>query len=400
MDSDNSINIFGLLRDGREGVEYEHIFRVLSFVVHQWYEYPGSRQQDDVEPIDKLRSICFDKLVTFVTRLWDRLYAQRDRIKADSLGSDIKLSLDADGLTFPCPMREMPGKHGPGRAIYDGQRKPEYVVSVLYRLQEDDIVHYFTITPPTETVEGIGQRLAEPTHPQTTITPAVQITNKRSFLERFSPREVEIITDLSGAIKKLNPSEIRVLGTHHSREKTCQAIRWELKALNRLGTNKAIRDAIGRSAPFTGHAQQWLEYADEACSKSRENRRLYESAWRTLNAELTDRELKEIFEITQASASAIWDSPEVERLWSVASRCRALARYFLSVSMGLAGGPRKVVEALEQASNACGDLGISAVPSSASEVFSLDGRLPAGVQKLLTTRLDEIFQEMLSCRRA
>jgi hypothetical protein len=400
VDSDNSINIFGLLRDGREGVQFEHIFRVLSFVVNQWYEYQGTRREDDVEPIDKLRSIPFDKLVTLVTRLWDRLYAQRDRMEPDSLGSDIKLSLDGDGLTFPCPMHEMPGKHGPGRAIYDGQRKPEYVISVLYRLQEDDIVHYFTITPPMETIEGIGQRLAGPTHPHTTITPAVQITNKRRFLERFTPREVEIITDLSSGIKKLNPSEIRALGTHHSREKTCQAIKWEFNALNRLGINKAIRDAIRTSAPFTSHAQQWLEYADEACSKSRENRGVYENAWTTFNVELSDPGLKEIFETTQAPGSAIWESPDVQRLWSVASRCRALARYFLAVSLGLAGNPHNVAEALEQASNACGNLGISALPSSTSEVFSSDGRICAGVQKLLTTRLDEIFKEMLSSRRA
>ena len=87
---------------------------MLSFVVHQWYEYQGARNKDDVEPSDKLRSIPFDKLVTFVTRLWDKLYAQRDMLKLDSLGSEINLSLDTEGLTFPCPMREMSGKHGPG----------------------------------------------------------------------------------------------------------------------------------------------------------------------------------------------------------------------------------------------------------------------------------------------
>lgn len=398
--SDPSINIFGLLREGREGVQFEHIFRMLSFVVHQGYEYQGIRNKDDAEPSDKLRSIPFDKLVTFVTRLWDRLYAQRDMLKLDPLGSEINLSLDMDGLTFPCPMREMPGKHGPGRAIYDGQRKPEYIVSVLYRLQEDDIVHYFTITPPIETIDGIGQRLAEPTHPLTTIAPAVQITNKRSFFERFTPREVEIITDLSSGVKKLNPSEIRALGTHHSRETTSQAIKWEFKALNRPGTSQKIGNAIRTSTPFTNTAQQWLEYADEACSKSRENRSVYETAWTTLNVELTDRELKEIFGLTQAFGTAIWETPEVHRLWSVASKSRALARYFLAVSMGLAGSSHKTGDALEQASAACGNLGISALPTSAGEVFSSAGTLPAGVQRLLTTRLDEMFQAMQSCRRA
>jgi hypothetical protein len=398
--SDTSINIFGLLREGREGVQFEHIFRMLSFVVHQWYEYQGVRNKDDTEPSDKLRSIPFDKLVTFVTRLWDKLYAQRDMLKLDSLGSEINLSLDTEGLTFPCPMREMPGKHGPGRAIYDGQQKPEYITSVLYRLQQDDIVHYFTITPPMETIDGIGQRLAEPTHPNTTITPAVQITNKRRFFERFTSREVEIITDLSSGVKKLNPSEIRALGTHHSRETTSQAIRWEFKALNRLGTSKKIGDAIRTSTPFTGSAQQWLEYADEACSKSRENRGVYETAWTTVSVELTDRELKEIFGITQALGSAIWEGQEVQRLWLVASKSRVLARYFLAVSMGLAGSSHRTGDALEQAASACVNLGIPALPNSAGDVFSSDGTLPAGVQRLLTTRLDEMFQEMQSCRRA
>jgi hypothetical protein len=376
------------------------MFRMLSFVVHQWYEYQGARNKDDVEPSDKLRSIPFDKLVTFVTRLWDKLYAQRDMLKLDSLGSEINLSLDTEGLTFPCPMREMSGKHGPGRAIYDGQRKPEYVTSVLYRLQEDDIVHYFTITPPIETIDGAGQRLAEPTHPNTTITPAVQITNKRSFFERFTPREIEIITDLSSGVKKLNPSEIRALGTHHSRETTSQAIRWEFKALNRLGVSKKIGDAIRTSTPFTSSAQQWLEYADEACSKSRENRSVYETAWTTLNVELTDRELKEMFGVTQARGSSIWESPEVERLWSIASKSRAMARYFLAVSMGLAGSSHRTDDALEQAASACGNLGIPALFSSSGDVFSSDGTLPASVQELLTARLDGMFQEMQSCRRA
>lgn len=400
MAADNGVNIFGLLREGREGVQFEHIFRVLSFVLHQWYEYQGARNKDDVESTDKLRSIAFDKLVTFVTRLWDKLYARRDMLKLDSLGSEIRLAFDTEGLTFPCPMREMPGKHGPGRAIYDGQRKPEYVISVLYRLQEDDIIHYFTITPPMETIDSVGQRRAEPTHPQTTITPAVQITNRRSFLERFTPREVEIITDLSSAIKKLNPSEIRALGTHHSRETTGQAIRWEFKALNRLGISKVISEAIRTSTPFTYPAQQWIEYADEACSKSRENRGVYETARTTLNVELSDPELKEIFGATQALGSAIWEGSDVQRLWSVASRSRALARYFLAVSMGLAGSSHRTSEALEQAGSACLSLGVPALPSSAGEVFSGDGTLPTGVQRLLTTRLDEIFHEMQSCRRA
>jgi hypothetical protein len=399
VDSDNTINIFGLLREGREGVQFEHLFRILSFVVHQWYEYQDTRHEDNIEPVDKLRAIPFDKLVTFVARMWDALYALCDRIKADNSGSEINLSLDANGVTFPCPLREMPGKHGPGRAIYDGHRKPEYVVSVLYRLQEDDIVHYFTITPPTEPVEGIGPRPVDPTHPNTTITPAVQITNKRSFLERFTAREIEIITELSSGIKKLNASEIRALGTHESREKTCQAIKWEFKALNRLGANKSIRQAITRSAPFTDHAHQWLEYVDEACSKSRENRVVYENAWTTLNVELTDPELKTIFATTQACGSVIWGSPELEHLWSVASRSRALARYFLAVSTGLAGDPQKISESIQEAGATCSKLGISPLPSSVNDLFSLGQKLPDAAQKLLTTRLDEVFQEMASCRR-
>ena len=397
MASEGALNIFAFLRSGREGAQFERFFRAVSFVLHQWYEYEGERKPDLPDLIVNIRAIQFDKLITFVGRLWDELYRQHEIIQFDPVNGDLALELSTDKVRFPCPMQEKPGKHGPGRAIYDGQRRVEFATSVLYKLQEDDIIHYFTITPPTVGGDDGRQRVASPAHPDTTITPAIQTTDKRLFLDRFNQYETEIVMDLANVIRRLNQSEIRALGTHATAIQTRDAIRWEFAALKRKGIYQSIRAATVNSAPATSECQEWLEYSDEACSKAHENRTEYESAWSKLTADLTIQEIKAVFASTQAAPGQIWDNDKVKELWPVAAKARATAKYFLVISNGLEDTHRRSNEALSRAAAACREYANVTLPDSFDDVTTDQGQLLPAVQAVLLNLLDSAFKDMMSC---
>src|SRR3989337_1718599 len=92
--------------------------------------------------------------------------------------------------------------------------------------------------------------------------------------------------------------------------------------------------------------------------KARENRDAYENGWKTMKAELTDSEVKQIFGSNQASPSEIWEELPVDRLWQVADRSRSLARYFLAVSMALERMDGGFEERIESARGACHERGV------------------------------------------
>jgi len=397
--SEEFTNVFALLKSGREGVQFERTFRAISFLLHEWYEYQSRDRSKLIGSVEsqghhhrnrEMRSIPFDKLVTLWARLWNNAYALHDVLQLESQNA---AALNGY-VTFPCPMTEVAGKHGPGRAIFDGVHAPEFIISVLHKLQEDDIIHYFSIPPPRDADDTTPRGSAPPTHPETTIRPALPITDRRAYLDRFTTREVDLLVDLANAIKRLDTSEIRALGTHENRDKTVAAIKFEFRALKKRGILESIRSAIAINAPFAAPAQDWLEYAEEAHSKAHSNRDAYESAWGTVDAELSDDEAKSVFRFTQATSSEIWDAPKIKALCLLASKSLAVARYFRLVSEGLEGGDRKLDDRLQTASAECQEFGIS-LPESVDELFSPHGTLLPQSGGLLANVLERTFQEMM-----
>ena len=390
-------DIFRLLRTGREGVQFERSFRALAFLLGRWYDYADRRKQDEGDGTRQLKSIAFDKLVTLVMRLWDRLYELSPRLQVDSQSSGVTIVMDEEGVTFPCPLRELPGKHGPGRAVYNGQSAPDFIVSVLYKLQQDDILHYFSVKPATDGPDRGKSGRVLVTGPETVVLPGVPITNKKEFLARFTPREVELISDLERGLRKMDSSEIRALGTHESLERTIAAIRWEYRALKRLGVQQAIRVAVDKNCQFTDAAQLWVEYSSEARAKASENQSAYASGWAIMNAELSDPELREVFTHTQARAAEIWGGEEMKSHSRVAVESRAYSRYFLSISLGLEGADGRFRYALGKAAKECMDVGIRGLPLAAEDIFVVDRCLRPDLKVILCDRLDQIFNRMSSC---
>jgi hypothetical protein len=299
-----------------------------------------------------------------------------------------------DRVTFPCPLQELPGKHGPGFARFDGRDKPIYILEYLYHLQRDDLQTYFVVKATN----------GNPSDPDTVIEPGILIRNKKEFLSKFTERERDLVADLGNSLRKLNASEVRAIGTHQDLPKTLDAIRWEFKALNRRSTCKVINEALGVGVEFIKPAREWLEYASEAVRKAgggggiTSNRDDYHSGWLSVQADLTDENLREAFAHVQRPAAEIWESPEIISIRHIAIKSKALAQYFLAVSTGIGNSAPKSAKELKSAKVGCDECGIGAgLPTSVETIYDEAGVLVPPVRVLLQDRLNDIFNEMKSC---
>jgi hypothetical protein len=79
-----------------------------------------------------------------MSRVWGRLF-QIDRPALSGPVEATALISRDDSVTFPFSLREVPGKHGRGLARWDGASQPRYIVEILHKLAEENIVHYFRI---------------------------------------------------------------------------------------------------------------------------------------------------------------------------------------------------------------------------------------------------------------
>jgi hypothetical protein len=198
-----------------------------------------------------------------VSRVWDEYFRRtgakflKDPDNADQAAQD-------DAVTFPCPLRETPGKHGRGLSRWDGSSKPSYIVQILYQLQQEKILHYFDIQPSDEDP-------GNPANYKTVVKAGVEITDPNGFLKGFTPREVRILIDMGTALRKLGPSEIRALGTHENSEKTLVDIEKEFQDLERRLIWEEILAKLQAGESFSDEAEEFVEYAEEAWRKSVEN---------------------------------------------------------------------------------------------------------------------------------
>jgi hypothetical protein len=271
-----------------------------------------------VEPRGKLRAIPFDKLIMIFGRSWDEMFSRTGANFKTRDPSSITEQEHQQAVTFPVPFAELPGKHGAGRAVNGNNRPPEFLVSVLYRLRQEDILPYFDIFPPPEAPNKANDY-------RTTIEPALSSASDDTLLEDFTAKEREALRDLINALKRLRVEEMRALGTHQDFEKTVADIKREFRWMQSWIDEVAQNLKAGRA--FLIAAQEVLEYADEACRKSERNRFDYAKARDIVKAELTQPEVKRAFLDCQKSPEEIWERDEMKDLARHARRAHAQAHY-------------------------------------------------------------------------
>ena len=315
-----SESLFSLLRDGREGVQFERTFRLLLILFHAWCNYSGERKACEGEASSGyLRAIYFDKFVMLVFRLWDAYFGDTGR----------KLMMDPDSVTaaefdsavtFPCPLREVPGKHGRGRALYDGKEEPKYVTEVLFDLQQEDILHYFEVSPPLEDPKN-------PKNFKTTVKPGLPTLDRQMLLVGFTGREVAVIEQLELLVRRLGPSHIRALGAHENESKTLADIDKEFRDPERQGLWDALEKDLEGGQDISSHLRHLHEYAEEAFRKSVIHAQDYAEARGFIESEITDEQLKRVCLECQKSKGDVWQSDDVQKLAEQAKWFYALTSF-------------------------------------------------------------------------
>ena len=380
-------NLLTLVRKKREGIQHERTLRAIYVLLSGWCRFKGERNQPLEEPQDKLRAIPFDKLIMVFARLWDELYYRTGaRFKTRSPDS-IAWGESEESVTFPVPYNSFPGKHGSGRAVSSFGVPPEFLVSVLYRLREEDILPYFDVSPPADAP-------GKPNDYRTTIEPAVSAAaSDGMLLEDFTAKERTVLCDLNNAMKRLGADEIRALGTHESFEETVKDVNREFEWMRRSVIE--AEENIKAGEPYYDAVREALEYADEACRKSERNRDDYERARSILCAELTDPELKAAFLERQKPSNEIWNR-EMKGIAARARRAYARCHWTERIALWSSSdashrSQRNWAAALEKISGELKAENIVGLPDSVDQLFS-DGNseLRAGVMEKVRKQLTEL----------
>lgn len=381
--SENSL--FADVRECREGVQFERTFRAICFLLHGWCNYDRKQKDGDTRPSSKLNAVPFDKLVVLACRVWDEMFRRSGKALRAKLESALIEEDQKRAVTFPCPLQEMSGKHGPGRAITDGESPPDYFISVIHQLQEEDILHYFQVTPY---VDGKEDR---PEDPRTTIEPSLPITDRKEFLNDFMDREMEVLFELENAIKRLDESQVQALGTHENRNKT---IRWIEKEFQYLEPKRlAIIAELQNEDLFLADAQSLLEFANEACRKSAHNRKEYTIGRNLCLKEINDPDLKKCFSDCHSTPEEIWDCDEIKRLSKRAKLARALGEYLVVLGelhenqIERSHPADRTIERFEYVTVELEHCGVKGTPEQISGVF-LGGKIQETVRSKLINLLE------------
>lgn len=313
--------LFADSKSGLQGVRLERTFRVLCALLDGWCRYNGQRGQSGPFGDGPLGAIEFDKFVNVIARIWGQLSGRRlDGTKSGETQEGKVI------VGFPFPLLELPGKHGRGRAIYDHHSPPDFIGTVLFKLQELGILHYFNI---------VTHDSGDPGHPSTLIETAIPIPNLKAFLDTFTEREIEVVQDLRQAMRVLTPEEIRALGTHENRRKTIEDIEREFRYLVDGGTLAKLIAALRSGQPFVLEANELVDFTDEAWRKAAGNREAYENGRARLLSLLLDADVKAAVEVCQGRSEEIWREEDQELLALVqrASRAKTFGKYVKLVAV-------------------------------------------------------------------
>lgn len=356
-DDVGQLELFPTVEVGREGRQFESCFRALSAILEAWVRHP---ERGEGNP-DGMGAIAFDKFVNFFCRCWDHLAAvgEGPEGSAESQGAPEKV------VSFPTPLQELPGKHGRGRAVYDGKSPPMFSVKLLYELQEEDILHYFRVKVP----EGV-ERSRAPGDPRTVVGPGYPITDWRRFLCNLTKTEQDIIDELRRGVRGLTEEEVRALGTHSSFEQTCQDIEREYSYLRKQKVaGRLLTELEEDSGDFYDVAELFVEYIDEAVRKAGINSRPYESGRRKLLGTVMDKRLVGVIRRIQPAAEEIWRD-RVEDYAQEARLDLAYAKYFRAVAEARrVPSGRRSNERLVQSARACTAAGGISPPGELGLIF-------------------------------
>lgn len=337
--------------------------------------------QGSKERATLMTAIPFDKLVMIFSRIWDELFLETGA-GLKNKNPEMISAVEADSVvSFPVPFPELPGKHGPGRAVRRKSGAPQFLISVIYDLTQEEILNYFDVRPPAAAPKT-------PNDPRTTIEPAMAAAADALLLSDFSKTEREILENLATGLMHLGLEEIRALGTHRSLAKTNDDVRREFRYMN--SHLDKIEECVNKGCAFAQSAAEVYEFAEEAFRKSTSNRSVYAFARNALLAEITNTLLRKAFLQCQDSPEMIWDNNVMAELSRRARHTRLRAEYLKRIgewSANPAGSSREDASALCGQLKSFGDCGL---PASCSTIF-LPGK-PEVVNNVRSKIIDLISQ--------
>lgn len=323
--------MFSLLRFNCKGVQFARYFRALVYLLHEWSKYKGRRaplceveDKKDKQADAKLRVIYFDKLAMFLFRIWDKLH-EANRSEILEILEDSKPVDISNLVTFRPPLHEIPGKHGSGPGRRRVNRKPIFLIEILWDLQRDHLLHYFEIKPPQNDPDN-------PQNHKTTVAHAIPIPDADKFLNGFTQCEINILKDLANCLKRLGPGEIRALGTHQNNQKTCADTKREFEYIERDKHRLKVINCLRSNNCFFEDAKEMLEYADEAYRKSKGNIDDYKNAHETMSSEIADIKLQTAFNKCQFSSEHIWGTNDMEKLAQKSEKMLYFCRYLYALA--------------------------------------------------------------------
>jgi hypothetical protein len=274
-----------------------------------------------------LAAIEFDKLANLVLRLWEYLHANHSTV-----------------VRFAPFFQELPGTHGPGRAVTDGKSRPIFFPELVYELQRLGVATYFQCELPPDGDLG-------PSDPRTEFFPDASAIDPNDLISPFPQGEQRALREIAGAIRLLSAAQIRELGTHCSQKATLQNIHREYRWILEKRLIDDIIVGIRGDGPSVGVTSSFLIFADEAARKSGRNRDLYSSGRETMISACDYDAIRQAVQTVQHEASLIWDhrmQQEAER----AGRVLRLAQYCHAFALARARKSTRDFAALAEAANA------------------------------------------------
>jgi len=339
---------------GRIGVEFARFFYALFFLLHEWTTFHlqlpiiPAKTADPIEPGGALKSVPFDKMALFLHRIWTNIFKKTGKkvsspvLKVPSIGWEPPRN-DPEMVTFPCPFKEFRGKHGRGLGLqYDPDLK--YLTEIIFNLNNELTKYgivWIDIKPPAEepvvptdslaTMEP-AKEPADPGDPRTLVKPGRHLPNPMEFLKAagFTWLEVEILKDLGNAVKRLNSSQVKCIGTHDNFREAIADIEKEFRDLEEH--RQALVEKLQNNEEFHYNLYKMKGFIEEALRKSKGNRRDYEIAYSTLSREVSSNPtLNAAFHECQSQPEIIWDNERIRNLAIKSEKGWSLTRYLCAI---------------------------------------------------------------------
>lgn len=316
------------------GVSIARTLRIIARLLFDWSAAERRRREKSPEIMGKslgedpyLKTIYFDKLVTFFCRLWNQLH-EKGYVGCRS------------------GFYELRGFHGPGQALKINRLKDEEIGMGRH---PEDIREgpYAYITEIIEKLDpGIGYRKlfkveGSPGNPECKVYPQLDGSlwdswcfktkdendniseDKELFLRK---RELAYVLEISSSLSQLSSEEIRAIGTHCSATNTCRDIDFNL-AKWQESINHILDALIVNIDEVEYSAHRLVTTSREIQRKSIDNKVAYKNAFTKFFSYLTTPMVSESFLAAQKNASDIWGDDRVLKYANIAPILLAFSTY-------------------------------------------------------------------------